>query len=101
MINRCERPKISALCVDDLRTFFLAGSNAEIYPFSDNSGDTSPMIVNSLAYYDISLSDAQIGLLGGPQAAGIPVGVPVPEPGAATLIGLGTLSLIGFSRRKR
>ncbi|MGB0775654.1 MAG: PEP-CTERM sorting domain-containing protein [Akkermansiaceae bacterium] len=65
-------------------------------PFSDNSGDTNDMQMNSLAYYDNVLTPAEITTLAGASAAGI---VPVPEPSSSALLGLGCLTLV-IRRRK-
>jgi hypothetical protein len=46
--------------------------------FADNDGDNDEGICNSVQFHPRVLSDAEIGLLGRPSAAGIPVSIPHP-----------------------
>lgn len=78
--------------------FSNADAGADLLLF--NEGDTSgvythPLLVNSVAFSDTTLSDAAISALGGATAAGIFV----PEPGSAVLAMLSGLGI--FARRRR
>ncbi len=64
--------------------------------FADEDGETAAGLVNSVAYYDTVLSANEIGLLGGPSAAGIPA---VPEPCLSLLL-LSGLPMLGWLRRR-
>ncbi len=58
--------------------------------FSDNDGETALGYVNSVQFSDYPMTAAEIALLGGPSAAGIPV---IPEPASGLLLGAGLLLL--------
>ena len=73
--------------------------------FSDNSGDTGPMLINSVAFFDQGLTPLQIHALGGPSAQGVFADIQaqnpqVPEPASVLswiVVGIGLL----FWRRKK
>lgn len=72
-----------------------AGADLLLFNEGDSSGTyTHPLLVNSVAFTDQTLSDAAILSLGGPSSSGILV----PEPSAALL---GALGVIGLLRRRR
>ena len=54
--------------------------------FADESGETEPGYVNSIAYYQNLIPDGVIELLGAPTAAGIPTELPVAQPAVSTFI---------------
>ena len=72
------------------------GIDGSFFLFSDNSGDTIPLQVNSAAYWGEVLSDEDIESLGGATAAGIPV----PEPSALLLVAVGSAGLTWRRRRR-
>ncbi len=68
-----------------------ADSGNPSWILSDNDGETALGYVNSVQFSDYAMSAADIALLGGPSAAGIPV-VPEPTVGLLFAAGLGLLA---------
>jgi hypothetical protein len=54
---------------------------AILHLFTDQDGETAAGIINSLAFYDVVLTESEIAALGGASAAGIPVVLPPGVPG--------------------
>jgi hypothetical protein len=75
-------------------------ADSDLLLFVDNATETSEVLVNSVAFYDEALSDAQLATLGAPVAGGIPAGVPVPEPTGLVLLGSAMLLGLGCRRRR-
>lgn len=74
-----------------------AGPDMRLFNEGDGSGVyTHELLVSDVFFTDRTMSSAEIGALGGPNA----LGVVVPEPGTIALLALGGLS-IGFWRRAR
>lgn len=72
-----------------------AGADLLLFNEGDTSGVyTHPLLVNSVAFTDTTLSDSAIAALGGPKA----VGIFVPEPTGAVL---GLVSCLGLLTRRR
>jgi hypothetical protein len=83
----------------DLTTLGAPGGRFSVWPassgnpswiFSDNDGETALGYVNSVQFSNFAMTAAQIALLGGPSANGIPV---IPEPAAGLLLVAGLLVL--------
>jgi hypothetical protein len=73
-----------------------AGDDVRLFNEGDTSGNyTHEMFVNSIAFVDRQLSDAEVAALGAPNAAGILV--PEPAAGAFLLFGIAGLAV----RRRR
>lgn len=72
------------------------GADLRLFNEGDNSGNyTRPAYLSAFAFADRALSDAEVALLGGPNAGGIFV----PEPSTAALL-LGSLGFAAIRRRK-
>jgi hypothetical protein len=72
------------------------GDDVRLFNEGDQSGNyTHAMYVNSVAFVDRKLSDAEIVALGEPKAAGILA----PEPGAGLVLLLGLAGVVGRRRR--
>lgn len=92
---------ISYLNGDPLFTHNAANANAQtdgrfslestFLFFADESNENNPLHIGTLAFWDGALSADQI------QALGV-AGSPVPEPGAALLLGLASLTFLGRRR---
>jgi hypothetical protein len=65
--------------------------------FSDDDGETGLGYVNSVQFNDYALTAAEVALLGGPSAAGIPV---IPEPASGLLLGAGLMLLAARASRR-
>lgn len=74
--------------------------NSEFRPFSDNDGEYNDMQIGALAYWDETLTDAQVVALGGASASGFSATAAVPEPSSLALLGVGGIGFLVCRRRK-